>query len=266
MPSYKSNTGNGYALILTLTLMSQDVPGNKSTVRWKLDLEKGHTYYNARHTANLTVGGKLVWNVSNVTFNAAPSRSTMELASGTEVYEHTSNGTLGITFAANLRTVTQGQSWSVPPLALEGLYSLPRIVRLPGRPAAPSVSQNESTRVITVTIPTPSSPSPITGYQVRVLDDIDHTWRTHTANLSTRQYIFTPPRPLTAFNFQGRALTQAGSGEWSPTTSVVGVGSGPYVRVSGVWRKTNAYVKMGGVWVPVLCFTKSGSTWRNVGR
>lgn len=366
MPTYSSNTGNGYQLRLTLNVTSQNTTNNTSTVSWLLAISNGSTYYNARHTGNVVLGGTTVWNQPDATFNSSPSGAVKTISSGTRTVTHSSNGTMALSFSAQLRTINQGSSWSVPPLSLSGTYNLPTIPRLPSAPTAwpsavldhnartytvtsheatsgapileysierrhnrgswsswtaqtananrqisfqpgsapvkfqfrsrartvagwgpysaarefnvvwkpqrlgpPTISENLSTRAITLTAPVAStSGSPITGYQIRRRDNFSGSgWTAHAANLNTRQYSFTPSKPLARFDFQARASTAAGWGDWSDTySSIDATGSGPKVRSGGVYRDTNTYVKVDGEWKPALCYVKLGGVWRTVGR
>ncbi len=126
-----------------------------------------------------------------------------------------------------------------------------------------------STRKITVGMEDMTEPLvKVTGYQVRLRDNNHQTdWLVRPMDLSTRSYTFIPFKPITRYDFQVRAGSKIGWGLWSePYVTILGTGSGPKIRVGGVWRDTNAYVKDGGVWKPVICYGRTGSKWKLIGR
>ena len=365
MAIFYSNVGNGYRIILHVNVTSQDKVANKSTCSWVLQIETGHTYYDARHAGSVMIGGVVVWSEPDRRFNSSPSRSVKTIVSGSHTWTHEANGTKVLTVAAALRTITQGMSWSLPLVELTDTYVLPPIPRYPGAPGKPTYSVDHTGRKITVTTPTASSaagvleyqierryytsswtawtaatanssrqhtfspgnapkkfefrsrartaagwgpysattvytlvwkPKPlgyptvtqdlstrritvtalaadasgstITGYQIRRRDNWNSSdWVILTANLSTRKYEFTPVKPLTRFDFQARASTSAGWSDWGTVfSSIEGTGSGPWVRVSGVYKRSNAFVKVAGVWRPVVVWVKRDGIWRKAVR
>lgn len=128
-----------------------------------------------------------------------------------------------------------------------------------------TITQNPSTREVTVTLPEgDASGNPITQYQVRIRTNWPFgNWTIHSVDLNTRTYKFTPVMLLTQYDFQGRAATFAGWGDWGTTFySIDGAGSGPRVMVSGVYRRSNAFVKEDGVWRPAIAWVKHNGVWK----
>lgn len=133
----------------------------------------------------------------------------------------------------------------------------------------PTVTENSSTRRITIVAPVANTKgSTVLGYQIRIRDNYNNTgWVIHNVPLGTRSHIFTPTTPTTTFDVQARAQTVAGWSDW-PATHVthVGLGSGPKVLHSGVWKSTNAFVRHNGSWRPAMPYVKVSLAWKPVRR
>ena len=267
MAQYKSNIANGYQLLLNINVTSQSITNNQSTVTWSLQISNGHTYYNARHTGSAVLGGVTLWSQPDATFNSSPSGAVKTIASGTRVYTHTGDGTLTLTLAASLRTITQGKSWSVPQLNLSGTFTPPTIPRMGNAPDVPEIYEYDY-RLIRLTSPVATAPSgvSITGYQIQRRDNFrpENGWTIMECD-SNRQCWFTPEKPLTRFDFQARAQTAAGWGPWSSSySSIESMGSGPHIRHSGAFRYTHAFVNYEDDWRPALVWVKHNGAWRPV--
>lgn len=131
----------------------------------------------------------------------------------------------------------------------------------------PQVTQDPSTKRITVTVPEANaSGSTITSYQIRRRQDTGSglgNWVVYSVNKDTRTYSFVPTTPLTRFDFQARASTDAGWSDWGLAYASIGAaGSGPLINVSGVYKKSTAFVKVSGVWLPVTVWGKRNGVWR----
>ena len=222
MTVYTSNTGNGYYLRLTVTAYSQNVAANQSTLSWVLQIQNPSTYFNANSTGSCVINGTTVWSVSGKV-NSSPSGSLKTLGSGSIVVNHAANGTASVPVSAAFRTVTQGQSWSVPQLNLSGTFVPPTIPRVPGQPSPPSVTHVQAQRYLNVVSSIPSGVTP-TSYEMRVRNSLGGVWRdwvSYTMALSTRSYSYAPPyvTPV-GFQFQTRAYGAGAWGPWSDATLV----------------------------------------------
>ena len=269
MAQYTSNIANGYQLLFNINTTSQSIADNTSTIAWSLQISTGHTYYNARHTGNAVLGGVTLWDQPDATFNSSPSRSIKTIASGTRVYAHSANGTLSLAVSAALRTISQGSSWSVPQLSISGTFTPPTIPRMANAPGVPSIYEYDN-RLIILTSPVATAPSgvSITGYQIQRRDNFrpEVGWTIMDCD-SDRQCWFRPEKPLTRFDFQARAHTAAGWGPWSSSySSIVSMGSGPHVNVSGVNKYSHAFVKYDGNWLPAITWVKNAGLWKPVTR
>lgn len=271
--TYRSNTANGYQTRLHIKTLTMDRKKNQTVLSWVFEVAAGDKYtYNAHHTAEVTVGGAIRYQVYNKWFNGpAKLKTSKVIASGTILVQHNKFGEAGVTLASNLRTNQQDKTnypWIVPPLECEGLYSVEKIILLPEKALPPTVSENLSTRKLIVGVPVVETNfHPTTGYQVRIKDDKKRDeWVVYNCITNTRQYEFTPDSPVTSFEFQGRAKTFAGWGEWSDSKEFVSTGMGPKVKSGSTWRDTNTYLYIDNRWVAVLPYVKSGGVWRTVGR
>lgn len=270
MTNYTSTkSANGYQVRLSITTKSQNPSTNKSVLNWSIAVINPSNHYAiARMSGNVIIGGTTVWSISGVTHNTGPAGTTKTIASGTREITHASDGTASVKVSGTLRTDTQGQGWSIPPLTASGTYKPASLAKPPGKPAAPSVSKNSSTRVITVTAAVPSSSSPITGHQIRWrVDNSGGTsygdWTNVTAD-SNRRITLTPNSPYSRYQFQSRAKTVAGYGDFSGSTGYLNQDPTVKVRSGGSWKNAIAYVKVGGVWKGALAYVKDGS-WKRTG-
>lgn len=365
MATYLSKVGNGWQIRVIISTDSQNVSNNRSVLNWRIDfLNKPYGRYQARTTASLKVAGTTVWSVSNQTLDSGSSGSAKTIASGKITINHNSNGNASASIAAAWKTADQSASWHVPPLSVSATYTPHRIDQLPGKPAAPTVtqnkttdlltitsktaaanggtileyqirrrnystgswssyisakadknrkmtmtpahfntsyqfstrartargwgpwsnatkfttqhafpnkpgtptvSQNQSTRLITVTSPVATSAGgAITGYQIRRRNNSTGSWSgwsTATAD-SNRRISFTPDHFYTDYQFQVRARTARGYGDWSNTTTFKSMASGPAVRVGTSYRPTVAYVRVEGVWRLAICYVKQNGVWK----
>ena len=223
MPTYYSNTANGYQLQLTVQVASQDVAANTSTVSWVLAIKTGSTYYNAKHTGNVVVGGVTVWSASSTTYNSSPSNNTKTIASGSRTYAHANDGKLTLACSATLRTDSQGSSWSLPTVSLSGSYVLPAISRVPGSPATPTVVVNNAARTITVTSAVAPSTLPVLEYRIWHRFSRNNApyseWGATTAN-SSRQATISPGAVPVTYQFCTSARNSLGWGALSPTVTL----------------------------------------------
>ena len=225
MATYSSSTRNGYQLRFTATVTSQNEANNTSTVSWVFAISNGSTYYDARQTGSASLGGVTVWSASGSTFNSGPSRRVKTIASGRRTYSHNNDGSLTLPVSASLRTDTQGTSWAVPQLSLSANFTLPTIPRIPGAPLLPSAALNHDDRTITVTSHIAPSSAPILEYQIRRRNNRGGAWSAYTT-VSTgtgRVFTFAAGTAPARYQFQSRARTVAGWGNWSParTTELV---------------------------------------------
>lgn len=272
MATFSSSTANGYKISLAVNASSQDIPNNRSLVDYAFTLTKGSTYYNAKHTGQAVVNGSAVWSASGTTYNASPSGSTNTLASGSMWVSHNSDGTKTISVSANLKTDTQGYSWSLPYVSLSGNYALPTIARMPTAPGVPTVTVNPATGTMKAktTAATAAAGNPITGYIFRVYEkrygSAEWNFTTQWPADSNLEMEFDPNQPLNTVRFEAAANTAYGNGPWSTATDKVAIGSGPKVLVSGTWKTSNAFMKVDGAWVPVWCFANNAGTWKRINK
>lgn len=223
MTNYTSATSsNGYRIRLSVTTKSQSQANNSSVLNWSLAVmnPKNH-HFNARTTGSVSIGGTTVWNAPSGAINSGGAGQTKTIASGTRTVNHAANGTASVSVSASLRTDNQSAGWRLPNRTVSGTYKPKNLAKKPGKPSAPSVSKNVSSRLITVTAAVPSSSSPITGHQIRRRNNGSGSyggWTTTTAN-SSRKISFTPAFLDKNYQFQSRAQTAAGWGSWSGSTT-----------------------------------------------
>ena len=267
-PAYKSNTANGYSITLHLTPSGMDIAKNESRMTWKLQLDEiGGKGFLDHLVGNVVIGGVDAWKAPAPALHGRTMIDRGYVAQGVVTLKHNSSGTLGITFGAALRTQTQGEWWSVPPLSLTGVYQVPTIPKIPAKARKPIVvSENPTTRQIAIEVTVAKPLTPITGYQIRMRNDRERPdWVVYTAaihNGDRGRLVMTPLTPLAEMEFEGRARTGAGWGDWSDPIEFRGAGSGPFVKENGLWKPTNAFVKMGENWVPAICWIKENGKWK----
>ena len=195
----------------------------------------------------------------------------MTLKSGSMWVTHNSDGTKTISVSANLKTDTQGTSWALPYVSLSGNYTLPLIARMPSAPGKPVVTTDPATGRMTATV-SPATPNgvPITGYTYRIWEKRygESTWvlATQYPADSNRQVRFDPNQPLNQVVFEACADTAYGSGPYGESSSVTAIGSGPKLKVAGVWKTTNAFMKIDGVWRPVWCHVRNSGLWKRINK
>ncbi|MCU1440000.1 MAG: hypothetical protein JWP85_997 [Rhodoglobus sp.] len=129
MTNYDAALGTQYTIRLTVTLTSQNIAANQSTVAWSLTAIKnsGSGFSNASPTPwNVSIGGTgYSGNIASYNF---ASYSSLLLASGSTTLTHAANGTLNPSVAGN---------WNpnnAPALAFgnaSGSFPLPDIPRGP---------------------------------------------------------------------------------------------------------------------------------------
>ena len=272
MATYSSSTANGYYISLAVNVSSQDVANNRSLVDYAFTLTKGSTYYNAKHTGQASINGSTIWSAASVTYNASPSGSTKTLASGSMWVTHNADGTKSISLSANLKTDTQGQSWSLPNVSISASHTLPTIARMPTAPGKPTVTVTQATGTMKAktTAAIPSAGNPITGYIFRVYEkrygSSEWNFTTQWPADGNLEMEFDPNQPLNTVRFEAAATTAYGNGPWSSATDVVAIGSGPKVRVGGIWKASNAFMKVDGTWVPIWCFVRNAGTWKRINK
>lgn len=111
MPTYYSNTNNGYRLRLEVTQVSQSIANNTSNISYALYLEATYANFGTwGHTRSLSVDGTSVYSVSNQISIA--KNSSLLLHSGTRTISHNSNGTKSIALVASFDANTRA-AWVV---------------------------------------------------------------------------------------------------------------------------------------------------------
>lgn len=267
-PAYKSNTANGYSVTLHLTPSGYDIKKNESKTTWKLVLDEvGGKGFLDHLVGRVVIGGKEVWTAPASALHGRTLIDRRYVAQGVVTLKHNSNGALGITFGVGFRTKTQGEWWSVPLLSIQGTYQMPTIPKIPAKARKPIVvSEHPTTRQIAIDVTVAQPMTPITGYQIRMRNNRERPdWVNYTApiyNGDRGRLLLTPRTPLAEMEFAGRARTEAGWGDWSDPIEFRGAGSGPFVKVNGVWKPTNAFVKMGENWVPAICWIRENGKWK----
>lgn len=267
-PAYKSNTANGYSVTLHLTPSGYDIKKNESKTTWKLVLDEiGGKGFLDHVVGRVVIGGVEVWTAPASALHGRTLVDRRYVAQGVVTLKHNSGGSLGITFGVGFRTQTQDQVWSVPLLSIQGVYQMPTIPKIPAKARKPIVvSENPTTRRIAIEVTVAQPATPITGYQIRMRnnrerpDGVIYTAAIHNGDRG--RLLLTPVTPLAEMEFEGRARTEAGWGDWSDPIEFRGAGSGPFVKENGLWKPTNAFVKMGEDWVPAICWIKEKGTWK----
>lgn len=116
-------------ITLVLGEKSQSVSGNYTDVSWSLRLFVTYAV-NANMTGSVVINGTTVHNYAkNPGYISA--NATVTIASGTHRVPHNSDGTKSFNWSANLRTNTQGRSWSFSK-STSGSRTLSRIPRASG--------------------------------------------------------------------------------------------------------------------------------------
>lgn len=119
----------GASVTLVLGEKSQSVSGNYTDVSWSMRLWVWRAV-NANMTGSAVIDGTTVYTHSGNPGYIA-TNTTVTIASGTHRVYHSSDGTKSINWSANLRTNTQGSSWSFNK-SNSGSRTLSRIPRTSG--------------------------------------------------------------------------------------------------------------------------------------
>ena len=131
MPTYRRETSNGYELIVTSTLLSQDVANNRSRVRTSIQIRSIFARaFNSRVRGRALSNGVVLWNVNGTNMSLTQGQ-TRTIGTWDRWITHNLDGTKTIAVRGEFRTITQGPTWAFPATTVTGDHALPRIPRGP---------------------------------------------------------------------------------------------------------------------------------------
>lgn len=105
MPTYTSNTNNGYVLTLIVNEQSQNVENNQTVLSYQLNLSSGSAAYmtNITSQANITMDGSSIFSM-NQQISIPNFNTTITLTSGTRTITHNADGTKSVPLSAWFET------------------------------------------------------------------------------------------------------------------------------------------------------------------
>lgn len=131
MPTYKKSTNNGYELIVRSTLLSQDVPNNRSRVETRIQIRSIFARaFNSTVTGKMVSNGSTLWSVSRQQMSLSQG-VTRTLATVEQWVNHNNDGTKAVAVRGEFKTDIQSGTWAFPSTTVTGTHTLPRIPRGP---------------------------------------------------------------------------------------------------------------------------------------
>lgn len=131
MPTYRKTTSNEYELIISSTLLEQDISNNRSRVRTVMQIRSIFARaFNSRVRGRALSNGVVLWSVDGTSMSLTQGQ-TRTIGTWDRWVSHNNDGTKSLPVRAEFRTITQGTTWAFPSTTVTGTHSLPRIPRGP---------------------------------------------------------------------------------------------------------------------------------------
>lgn len=247
-----------YVIDVDAAMISQNVPGNYSTIYWRIYVMAsygGHwasTNMGNSGSASSNVGG--LWSNGNMAYDFRSGTQWL-IAEGTFNVGHRSDGNAEYQVSGALNLYALGYAE-----ATTGVRSLPRINRatVPGAPTSLGADQATQTSIRYRFAGTTDGGSGILEWQIGYgIDPGTAQFFTGSGGNTTIGGL----SPGKTWYFWSRGRNAVGWGPWSGRASTRTI-AGARVKVGGVWKEAIPYVKVGGVWKLAQPFVKVSGTWK----
>lgn len=260
------STNGNYYIDVDAQVVSQNGPGNYSTIYWRIYVVKtyGTGYASSTNQGNSgwadsNVGGNPdLWSNGNMAYNFQNGSytGTFLIAEGTFNIGHRSDGNQEYFVNGGLTLNSLGSA-----SAGTGTRSLPRIqtATVPGAPVPLDFGTRTMTSIQYRFSGTTDGGSPIREWQALYQDaTINGPQIAYSSWGSTDLGGLIPGH---MYNFWSRGRNDIGWGPWSIAASVRTVAPA-FVRVGGVWREAIPYVRVNGVWRAAQPYVRVNGVWK----
>lgn len=226
--SIQMNGSADFTLTLTVTESATDPTANTSSAAYSLVINppgnwEAYNLTSSNQSYSININGTVISGNFTYDFRSPNNNTNKTVKSGTVTgIAHEANGSKTIASTATVNTNNSGIG--------DGTVAsfntvLTDFVRVPGTPAAPTLSRSSDGITVTVTSAVPSSAVSITDYNFRSSTD-NATWSSAVSMGSDGVATFTGTATSVYF-VQTQAYSSEGWGDWSSSNSIAGIPSAP---------------------------------------